>query len=77
MTLSALSAGIFFVVAWLIWKVFRALTAGSPLDKIPGPPSPSFLTGKVDSRTISALLDFDSSQETSNSSFSEKAVWRS
>lgn len=32
---------------WFLWKYFRHLVVKSPLDNIPGPPSPSFWTGKV------------------------------
>jgi len=32
-------------IAWVLWKLFRAVFVPSSLDNIPGPPSASFVTG--------------------------------
>ena len=34
------------LIGWMFWKVVRPLIIPSPLDDIPGPESPSFVTGK-------------------------------
>ncbi|KAI0350833.1 cytochrome P450 [Trametes cingulata] len=38
---------VLFSTAWLLWRVMRATRARSPLDKVPGPPPASFLTGNL------------------------------
>jgi len=45
--LSIPQAAIISVVGLLAWKLFRNLTLGSPLDRVPGPKSGSLFTGNV------------------------------
>lgn len=37
-----------FLVAVAAWWLFKDLVLSSPLDNVPGPPSPSLLTGEYD-----------------------------
>ncbi|KAJ3559695.1 hypothetical protein NM688_g182 [Phlebia brevispora] len=36
-----------FGVCWFLWRLFRPYVLKSPLDNIPGPPSPSFFKGNI------------------------------
>ena len=38
---------VYIFVPWLCWRVFKRFMEKHPLDNIPGPPSPSFITGSV------------------------------
>lgn len=35
------------IVAWALWALLKHFVMKHPLDNIPGPPSPSFLTGML------------------------------
>ena len=41
---------------WFLWKLFRGLFVKTDLDRIPGPPSPSFLYGMHTSFPLSECL---------------------
>ena len=41
------SALVYVFVPWLCWRVFKRFVEKHPLDNIPGPPSPSFITGSI------------------------------
>lgn len=41
-----LQAAVLYVVTLFLWRLFRHFLVKSPLDKVPGPPSASYVTGK-------------------------------
>ena len=41
-----LESALICAVTWTLWNYFRQMCVKSPLDNIPGPPSPSWMSGK-------------------------------
>lgn len=41
-----LQGAVLYIVTRVLWPILRRALVKSPLDKIPGPPSESFMTGK-------------------------------
>ncbi|KAI0327588.1 cytochrome P450 [Cubamyces sp. BRFM 1775] len=42
-----LESALICAVTWTLWSYFRQMCVKSPLDNIPGPPSPSWMTGNL------------------------------